>query len=274
MQNTLNCQERQSATLQKKIVSCCRRSVLLQLEPQATHPVPIHINAMPILSCCFDTTDCIALVQLKIEGYHAKQTIPQDQDRDIVGPRSSSRVFPLSGVPMYIVVRYHYGELRSIFSILLVFWPAAHRCMVLSLYRRVTVPPRTAMPGLLAWSPVAAPRSTVGANSMFTTGLRWKSAYTLFLALLTATWCCCCQQEARVCNDESAATHSDADPMATYPRASDKSTRLVGELLSPFSLQDFAEKHWERMPLIIRGRCVIFDIDAVLQNSGTLVLYY
>ena len=95
-----------------------------------------------------------------------------------------------------------------------------------------------------------------------------------FLALLTATWCCCCQQEARVCNDESAATHSDADPMATYPRASDKSTRLVGELLSPFSLQDFAEKHWERMPLIIRGRCVIFDIDAVLQNSGTLVLYY
>lgn len=125
-----------------------------------------------------------------------------------------------------------------------------------------TFPPRTAMPILRACSPVAAPRSNVAANLMSTARLRWKSAYIFFLALVTATWGrCCCQQEqqrqeAGVCNDGHAATYSDADPMATYPRAPDKSTRLVQELLSPFSLQDFAENYWERMPLVIRGRCV------------------
>lgn len=136
--------------------------------------------------------------------------------------------------------------------------------MLLLLCRRPTLPPRTSVPVLRAWSPMAMPRSTVGANLMSTARLRWKSSYILFLALVTATWWrCCCQQEqqqqqvaAEVCSDGTAATHSDADPVATYPRASDKSTRLVRELLSPFSLEDFAETYWERMPLVIRGRCV------------------
>lgn len=117
------------------------------------------------------------------------------------------------------------------------------------------------MPALRACSPAAMPCLIVGANLMSTARLRWKSAYIFFLVLVTAQWGrCCCQQEqqrqeADVCNDGPAATHSDADTMATYPRAPDKSTRLVRELLSPFSLQDFAENYWERMPLVIRGRC-------------------
>lgn len=60
--------------------------------------------------------------------------------------------------------------------------------------------------------------------------------------------CCSTEQPTQRC--------SSNDCCLEYPHAADGSTALVRELLQPFSLEDFAEKFWERMPLVIRGRCV------------------
>ena len=128
-----------------------------------------------------------------------------------------------------------------------------------SLYHRPTaVLPRSTAAPPRAWLPVATPRSTVCANLMLTARDRSKPAYhILFLVLLAAaTWRCYSQQAEDACSSQSAASHTD--PMASYryPRASDRSTGLVRELLSPFPLEEFAENYWERMPLVVRGRWV------------------
>eukprot|EP00903_Cladosiphon_okamuranus_P011091 g10467.t1 len=70
------------------------------------------------------------------------------------------------------------------------------------------------------------------------------------------------------------------DTAAKRPVAAEESTALVRELLRPFSLEDFAEKYWERMPLVIRGRppnhydgLVGFGLDnveSVIENGVSL----
>lgn len=109
---------------------------------------------------------------------------------------------------------------------------------------------------LLCASPaaaVAAPRpynlQCLGSGYMYTLRLGWVY-FCVFPAALTGGWCNRDEEQSEICSSPST---DNSIPFA-YPPASKKSTSLVRELLSPISLQQFAEDYWERMPLVVRGR--------------------
>lgn len=92
-------------------------------------------------------------------------------------------------------------------------------------------------PACFTQSNTREPRlSSRGAAAMGRLWLRWRPIVGRLGPALAAVQMVCCSAEQQA--------------------AEGSATLLVQELLRPFSLEDFAEKFWERMPLVIRGRCV------------------
>lgn len=95
-----------------------------------------------------------------------------------------------------------------------------------------------------------SPSSHGAGSAMGSLWLRRRSLLGILGSALAAIHVVCCSTE------QSTHRCSSNDCCLEYPQAADGSTALVRELLQPFSLEDFAEKFWERTPLVIRGRCV------------------